>query len=83
MQEIGKIAKEHTYTNKKDEKVEMNINCIPNNMEKYMAFMLGNHLVFLDSFKFMSSSLDNLVKSYLMKLSNTHTIDLNKNNSIS
>ena len=33
MQEIGKIAKEHTYTNKKDEKVEMNINCIPNNME--------------------------------------------------
>ena len=63
MQEIGKIAKEHTYTNKKDEKVEMNINCIPNNMEKYMAFMLGNHLVFLDSFQFMSSSLDNLVKN--------------------
>ena len=32
-------------------------------MEKYMAFMLGNHLVFLDSFQFMSSSLDNLVKN--------------------
>ena len=63
MQEIGKIAKEHTYTNKKGEKVEMNINCIPNNMEKYMAFILGNHLVFLDSFQFMSSSLDNLVKN--------------------
>ena len=63
MQEIGKIAKEHTYTNKKGEKVEMNINCIPNNMEKYMAFMLGNHLVFLDSFQFMSSSLDNLIKN--------------------
>ena len=62
IQEIGKIAKEHTYTNKKGEKVEMNINCIPNNMEKYMAFMLGNHLVFLDSFQFMSSSLDNLIK---------------------
>ena len=62
MQEIGKIAKEHT-TNKKSEKVEMNINCIPNNMEKYMAFMLGNHLVFLDSFQFMSSSLDNLIKN--------------------
>ena len=41
----------------------MNINCIPNNMEKYMAFMLGNHLVFLDSFQFMSSSLDNLTKN--------------------
>ena len=63
MQEIGKIAKEHTYTNKKGEKVEMNINCIPNNMEKYMAFMLGNHLVFLDSFQFMSSGLDNLIKN--------------------
>ena len=63
MQQIGQIAKEYTYTNKKSEKVEMNINCIPNNMGKYMAFMLGNHLVFLDSFQFMSSSLDNLVKN--------------------
>ena len=26
-----------------------------------MAFMLGKHLVFLDSFQFMSSSLDKLV----------------------
>ena len=63
MQQIGEIAKEHTYINKKGEKVEMNINSIPNNMEKYMAFMLGNHLVFLDSFQFMSSSLDNLIKN--------------------
>ena len=28
-----------------------------------MSFMLGKHLVFLDSFQFMSSSLDNLVKN--------------------
>ena len=63
MQQIGEIAKKHTYTNKKGQKVEMNINAIPNNMEKYMAFMLGNHLVFLDSFQFMSSSLDNLVNN--------------------
>ena len=63
MQQIGKIAKEHTYTNKRGEECQMNINCIPNNMEKYMAFMLGNHLVFLDSFQFMSSSLDNLIKN--------------------
>ena len=41
----------------------MNINAIPNNMEKYMAFMLGNHLTFIDSFQFMSSSLENLVKN--------------------
>ena len=62
MQQIGEIAKKHTYTNKKGKEKQMNINAIPNNMEKYMAFMLGNHLVFLDSFQFMSSSLDNLVK---------------------
>ena len=63
MQEIGEIAKKHTYTNKKGEKCQMNINAIPNNMEKYMAFMLGNHLTFIDSFQFMSSSLDKLVSN--------------------
>ena len=63
MQQIGEIAKKHTYKNKREEECHMNINCIPNNMEKYMAFMLGNHLVFLDSFQFMSSSLDNLIKN--------------------
>ena len=63
MQEIGAIVKNHAYINKKGEKKQMNINAIPKNMEKYMAFMLGNHLTFLDSFKFMSSSLENLVKN--------------------
>ena len=41
----------------------MKINAIPNNMEKYMAFMLGNHLTFIDSFQLMSSSLDKLVNN--------------------
>ena len=63
MQEIGAIVKTHTYKNKKGEEKQMNINAIPNNMEKYMAFMLGNHLVFLDSFQFMSSGLDKLVSN--------------------
>ena len=63
MQEIGEIVKKHAYTNKKGEKCQMNINAIPNNMEKYMAFMLGNHLVSLDSFQFMSSSLEKLVSN--------------------
>ena len=63
MQEIGKIAKKHTYKNKKGEDKQMNINAIPNNMEKYMAFMLGNHLTFLDSFQFMSSNLDKFVSN--------------------
>lgn len=40
MQEIGKIGKEKN----------LGINCIPQNMERYMAFMLSQHVVFLDSF---------------------------------
>ena len=63
MQEIGKIVKEYTYKDKKGEVKQMNINAIPCNMEKYMAFMLGNHLTFIDSFQFMSSSLDKLVSN--------------------
>ena len=61
MQEIGAIVKNHTFKNKKGEEKQMNINAIPNNMEKYMAFMLGKHLTFLDSFQFMSSGLNKLV----------------------
>ena len=49
MQEIGKF--------------KLDVNVIPNNMEKYMAFMLGKHLTFLDSFQFMSSALDRLVNN--------------------
>ena len=63
MQQIGEITKKHTYKNNKGEEKQMNINAIPNNMEKYMAFMFGNHLTFLDSFQFMSSSLDKLVSN--------------------
>ena len=63
MQEIGAIVKNYEYTNKYGKKCQMNINAIPNNMEKYMAFMLGNHLIFLDSFQFMSSSLEKLVSN--------------------
>ena len=45
----------------KGEECQMNVNAIPNNMEKYMAVMLGNSLVFIYSFQFMSQSLANLV----------------------
>ena len=63
MQRVGEIANKHGYTNNKGEKQDLNINAIPNNMEKYMAFMLGNHLTFIDRFQFMSSSLDKLVSN--------------------
>ena len=63
MQQIGEIAKNHAYKDKKGKEQPLKINAIPNNMEKYMAFVLGNHLNFIDSFQFMSSSLDNLVEN--------------------
>ena len=45
MQQIGEIAKNYAYKNKKRKEQPLKINAIPNNMEKYMAFMLGNHLM--------------------------------------
>ena len=63
MQQIGEIAKNHANKNKKGEEQHLKINVIPNNMEKYMAFMLGGHLTFINSFQLMSSSLDKLVSN--------------------
>ena len=48
MQEIAEITKKYTYNSKKGEDKQMDINAIPNNKEKYMSFMLGKHLVFLE-----------------------------------
>ena len=63
MQQIGEIAKNDAYKNKKGEEQHMKINAIPNNMEKYMASMLVDHLIFIDSFQFMSLSPDKLVSN--------------------
>ena len=38
-------------------------NVIPNGLEKYMSFSINNKLNFIDSFQFLSSSLDSLVKN--------------------
>ena len=45
MQKIGEIVNRYAYIDKNGEERKMNINAIPNNMEKYIAFILGNHLV--------------------------------------
>ena len=44
-------------------KFNLKINVIPNRLEKYMRFSINNKLTFIDSFQFISSSLDSLVKS--------------------
>ena len=45
------------------DKFNMDINVIPNSMEKYTSVMLDKHLVFLDSFQFISSGLHRLVSN--------------------
>ena len=68
MQEIGKFKKD--------------INVIPNNMEKYMAFMIGN-LIFTDSFQFVNKSLSDLADDlpkdsfyYTKKETDTENLEL-------
>ena len=49
MQELGKF--------------NLKISIVLNGLEKYMSFTINNKLSFIDSFKFISSSLDSLVKN--------------------
>ena len=49
MQELGKF--------------NLKISVISNGLEKYMSFTINNKLSFIDSFQFLSSSLDSLVKN--------------------
>ena len=44
-------------------KFNLKINFIPNGLEKYVRFSINNKLSFIDSFQFLSSSLDSLVKN--------------------
>ena len=67
MQQIGQILKNHACKNKEGKEKHMNINAIPNNMEKYMAFMLGHRLTFIYGFQLMSSGLNKLVSNLLKK----------------
>ena len=45
-------------------KFNLKINVIPNGLEQYMDFTINNKLSFIDSFQFLSSSLDILVKNF-------------------
>ena len=44
-------------------KVNLELNIIPNGLEKYMSFTINNKLSFIDGFQFLSSSLDSLVEN--------------------
>ena len=45
------------------DKLNLKINVIPNGLEKHMADTFNNKLSFIDSFQFLSPSLDSLVKN--------------------
>ena len=49
MQELGKF--------------NIKTNVMPNGLEKYMSFSINNKLRFIDSFQFLSSSLNSLVEN--------------------
>ena len=44
-------------------KFDIELNVIPNGLEKYTAFTINNNSVFIDSMQFMNSSLNELVKN--------------------
>ena len=45
------------------DKFNLKINVIPNELEKYMSLSINNKLSFIDSFQFLDSSIDTLVKN--------------------
>ena len=71
MQELGKF--------------NFKINVILNGLENKKSFKVNNRLIFIDSFQFLSSSLDSLLKNlnkadfkYLSQESDTNILDLVK-----
>ena len=44
-------------------KFNLKINVFPNRLEKYESFSINNKLSFIDSFQFLSSSLDSFIKN--------------------
>ena len=71
MQELGKF--------------NVKVNIIQNGLEKYMSFTINNKISFIDSFQFLSSSLDSLVRNfnkddfkYLSQKFDTNVLDLVK-----
>ena len=44
-------------------KFNKDINVIPYNIEKYMAFIIDSNLIFIDSFQFMNQNLSDLANN--------------------
>ena len=48
-------------------KVNLKLDIIPNELEKYMSFTINNKLSFIDTFQFLSSTLDSLIENLCKK----------------
>ena len=66
-------------------KFNLKVNVIPNGLENYMRISINNKLSFIDSFQFLSSSLDSFVKNlakdgfkYLSQEFDNNVLDLVK-----
>ena len=42
---------------------DFKISVIPNELEKYMSFNINNKLIFIETFQFLSSSSDSVIKN--------------------
>ena len=45
-----------------EDKFHFTLNVLPKRLKRYMSFNMNNKLIFIDSFQFLSSLLDSLVK---------------------
>lgn len=79
MQEIGQIVKKKTIQLKN----RWNSMLFQTIWKKYVAFMLSDHLVFLDSFQFVSSSLDKRVSNLPNEAFEIHITSREKEGSLS
>ena len=66
-------------------KLNLRTNVIPNRLEKYMSFIINNKLSFIESFQFLSTSIDSLAKNlrkddfkYLSQEFDNNVLDLVK-----
>ena len=68
-------------------KINLKVNVVPNELEKYISFIINNKLIFIDSFQFPSSSLESFVENlgiddlkYLTEEFDNNVLDLLKQN---
>ena len=74
MQQIGEIAKKHTFKNKKGQERQMDINVIPNNMNSSLERLVGN--LPDEAFKYTSGEFSE--KMTFMKWKGIYPYDLDR-----